>query len=183
MALFSLYQQKHTTMDNKVLQTNNTTATLPIITKDELLEHWQGHRRLTRRFIEAFPEEQLFQFSIGGMRPFSALAVEMIWLASGIHHALTGEWPQGFEIKAETIPTTKAGLLAEWDRVTADINATWPAYTEARFHETTMAFGMYEGPVYSIVMYWIDNEIHHRGQGSVYLRALGIEPPAFWDRN
>jgi uncharacterized damage-inducible protein DinB len=28
----------------------------------------------------------------------------------------------------------------------------------------------------------IDNEIHHRGQGYVYLRALGIEPPGFYDR-
>jgi uncharacterized damage-inducible protein DinB len=28
----------------------------------------------------------------------------------------------------------------------------------------------------------IDNEIHHRGQGYVYLRALGIEPPPFCER-
>jgi uncharacterized damage-inducible protein DinB len=33
------------------------------------------------------------------------------------------------------------------------------------------------------MLYWIDNEIHHRGQGYVYLRALGIEPPAFYDRS
>ncbi|MGB4400232.1 MAG: DinB family protein [Daejeonella sp.] len=26
-----------------------------------------------------------------------------------------------------------------------------------------------------------DNETHHRAQAYVYLRALGIEPPAFWD--
>jgi uncharacterized damage-inducible protein DinB len=24
--------------------------------------------------------------------------------------------------------------------------------------------------------------VHHRGQGYVYLRALGIEPPPFWER-
>ena len=29
----------------------------------------------------------------------------------------------------------------------------------------------------------IDNEIHHRGQGYVYLRALGKEPPPFYERN
>ena len=28
----------------------------------------------------------------------------------------------------------------------------------------------------------VDNEIHHRGQGYVYLRELGIEPPPFWER-
>ncbi len=39
-----------------------------------------------------------------------------------------------------------------------------------------------EGVIYGLLLYWIDNEIHHRGQGYVYLRALGIEPPPFWDR-
>jgi uncharacterized damage-inducible protein DinB len=31
-------------------------------------------------------------------------------------------------------------------------------------------------------MYFLDNEIHHRGQGYVYLRELGVEPPAFYQR-
>ncbi|MFC6618771.1 hypothetical protein [Deinococcus radiophilus] len=30
-----------------------------ILTPTELLAHWQGHRELTRRVIEAFPEEAL----------------------------------------------------------------------------------------------------------------------------
>lgn len=38
----------------------------------------QAHRRLIRRVIEAFPEDEFFRFSIGGMRPFSAMAMEMI---------------------------------------------------------------------------------------------------------
>lgn len=43
-------------------------------------------------------------------------------------------------------------------------------------------FGQYPGTGYSILLYAIDNEIHHRGQGYVYLRALGIEPPGFYER-
>jgi uncharacterized damage-inducible protein DinB len=34
-----------------------------------------------------------------------------------------------------------------------------------------------------LILYVIDNEIHHRGQGYVYLRALGIDPPPFYDRS
>jgi uncharacterized damage-inducible protein DinB len=34
-----------------------------------------------------------------------------------------------------------------------------------------------------MIQYVIDNEIHHRGQGYVYLRELGIEPPPFWERS
>jgi len=60
----------------------NYTANLhEVITKDELLDHWQGHRRLTRKAIEAFPEDKLFEYSIGGMRPFADMARELIGLA------------------------------------------------------------------------------------------------------
>ena len=41
------------------------------LTTAEFLEHWQGHRNLTRKVIEAFPEKELFEFSIGGMRSFA----------------------------------------------------------------------------------------------------------------
>ena len=41
------------------------------ISSDALRKHWQGHRSLTRRVIGAFPEERLFLYSIGGMRPFA----------------------------------------------------------------------------------------------------------------
>ncbi len=46
-----------------------------VISAGTLLAHWQGHRRLTRRVIEAFPEDKLFSFSVGGMRPFSAMPI------------------------------------------------------------------------------------------------------------
>ena len=48
-------------------------AEVGVETANDLLKNWQGHRRLTRRVIEAFPEDKLFEFSIGGMRPFSEL--------------------------------------------------------------------------------------------------------------
>jgi hypothetical protein len=48
------------------------------ISPQALFDHWQGHRRLSRRVIEAFPEDKLFSHSIGGMRPFGALAMEMV---------------------------------------------------------------------------------------------------------
>ncbi|MEJ7681733.1 MAG: DinB family protein [Segetibacter sp.] len=36
--------------------------------------------------------------------------------------------------------------------------------------------------MWSSIFYFIDNEIHHRAQGYVFLRSLGIEPPHFWER-
>jgi uncharacterized damage-inducible protein DinB len=41
----------------------------------------------------------------------------------------------------------------------------------------------WEGPGYNTILYAVDNEPHHRAQGHVYLRALGVEPPPFFDRS
>lgn len=163
-----------------------TTAIAPLMTPSQLLNHWQGHRSLTRRIIEAFPEKELFSFSVGDMRPFSVLAMEITDLANiGMDGVLTDAW-KGIDdlphITGEGMPEDKDALLALWDETTGKINRLWKGLTTGRFQETTLAFGQFEGTVIDVILYWIDNEIHHRGQGYVYLRTLGITPPAFWDR-
>lgn len=164
----------------------NVSTIKAVITPEELLEHWQGHRALTRKVIEAFPEDDLFNFSVGGMRPFYGLVMEMIDLAYyGLKGVTSNDWKEIDEMthsKGEMPAKNKAELLLLWDKVTEDIDRLWVNLEPEHFHYTTLAFGQYEGSVYSIILYWIDNEIHHRGQGYVYLRALGITPPSFWER-
>jgi uncharacterized damage-inducible protein DinB len=77
---------------------------------------------------------------------------------------------------------SKAEILALWDEATEEINKYWALIPVAKFHDTILSFGQYEGLIWSNIFYFIDNEIHHRAQAYVYLRSLGIEPPAFWDR-
>jgi len=167
------------------MTTETTTATF--ISTDNFLEHWLGHRRLTRRVIEAFPEDKLFTFSIGGMRPFGALTLELIAIAAdGMEGCVTGVWHDQAETErrdAARKPATRADLLQLWDAATAEVETRWPQIAPARFQEMDKAFGLYEGTIYSTILYYMDNEVHHRAQGYVYLRALGIEPPAFYDRN
>ena len=166
---------------------SETTAPVVTIPAGALLDHWQGHRRVTRRMIEAFPESELFSYSVGGMRPFAAMALEMISMAgAGMRGIATGEWvtvPELSHHRSGQLPDTREALLKLWDETTAEIDAQWPRIPSRRFVETDKAFGEWEGVIYGILLYWIDNEIHHRGQGYVYLRALGIEPPAFYDRS
>ena len=159
---------------------SSSSTAAPIMTSQQFLEHWQGHRVLTRRIIDAFPEEELFNYSVGGMRPFSALAMEFIGMAvPTVQGVITGKWDQYAEAKA----TTKAELLRQWDDTTARINELFPAIPAARFQEVDTAFGQWKMAIYDLLLYIRDNEIHHRGQGYVYLRSLGIEPPPFWERN
>lgn len=168
-------------MENNVKE--NPVATGSVISQEAFLDHWQGHRRLTRRVIEAFPEKDLFEFSVGGMRPFAELAMEMIKMAApGVEGVLTGKWKNFGELDMGPAPKTKEELLQLWDKVTEKIDELWPQIPITRFQEVEAAFGQYEGPMYWTILYFIDNEIHHRGQGYVYLRALGIAPPPFWER-
>jgi len=59
-------------MKNEVIEPATESATETALSNQDLLQQWQGHRRLTRRTIEAFPEKDLFTFSVAGMRPFGS---------------------------------------------------------------------------------------------------------------
>ena len=154
-----------------------------VLTADALISNWQGHRRLTRRVIEAFPEDKLFAFSLGGMRPFAEMAWEFIRMAVPIVEGVaTGEWKEWNEFKG-TKPATKSELLSLWDKQTTELNEKFPKIPPHRFNEEDIAFGQWKNPGIATIQYAIDNEIHHRGQGYVYLRSLGIAPPPFWERD
>ena len=91
----------------------------PILTPEELLIQWQGHRSLTRRTIKRFPDDKLFTFSIGGMRTFGEMCQELLSMtvpsAKGI---ATGTWTQFGEIEGAPITEpvqTKKELLEMLD--------------------------------------------------------------------
>ena len=172
-------------MENNLLEVEKLNEE-SIISSDELLNHWQGHRNLTRKMIEAFPEKEFFTFSIGGMRPFSELIMEMIDITSaGVNGIVTGQWKTIEDldhVSGNNKLQTKKDYLERWDNLTEELNIHWKKIPAKRFHEVEAAFGQFEDTIFSTALYFIDNEIHHRGQGYVYLRALGITPPPFWER-
>ncbi len=157
------------------------TVTVAIITPEDLLKHWQGHRTLTRRVIELFPEKDFFEFSIGGMRPFSKLVDELLAIAAPALKGIVNRDSQSYNEGADSLKS-KTNYLEKWDQDTIEINNYWSQLSIEDFNETFNLFGQYEFPVIQNILYFIDNEVHHRGQGYVYLRAIGIDPPFFWER-
>lgn len=152
-----------------------------VLTPDVLLNHWLGHRRLTRRVIQAFPEGALFDHHSPSMRPFGTIVHELnLFLPLVLQGAATGawHWPEG----DERAPTTRKELLAAFDAATETLRDVLPAIPAQRFLEVDQPIGTREEPVVLSLLYFLDNEIHHRGQGYVYLRELGVEPPAFYQR-
>ena len=154
-----------------------------MMTTEEWFKEWEGNRRLTRKVIEAFPEKELFEFSIGGMRTFAQLVGELIQLAvEGTQQLATG---QAFPFTAEhrAYGNTKVELLASWDKATGQIRTNWAAIAPERLREPFKMYEMFDFLAWENMEYIYENEIHHRAQGYVYLRALGIEPPVFYDRS
>ena len=149
----------------------------PVLTHAQLLGHWQGHRRLTRRIIEAFPDDAAFAtFSVGGMRPFAGLVGEFLRMAvPTLSGAVSGAWTLG----EDPPPASRSEAVERWDADTARIDELWPRVPEGRLQETEPTFDGYETRVGDLLLYVIENEVHHRGQGYVYLRALGVAPPPF----
>lgn len=157
----------------------STPSSPSAISTDALLAHWQGHRRLTRRVIDAFPEDQLFTFRIGDMRTFGEMVMELLSMAAPTARGLASD---AWDTSRDRDALAKEELLRKWDADTEEIDAQWARIPAGRFQEKMTAFGQYEGIAHDLLLYVIDNEVHHRAQGYVYLRALGVEPPPFWER-
>lgn len=153
-----------------------------VITPKQLLEYWQSHRRLTRKVIEAFPEKEFFEFSVGSMRTFADIVKELLAIAEPGLREIVSNKPEKFD-EHRDYGNQKAKLLEAWDLSTKKIDELWNKMTAIDFQKEMMSFGQFPGTVQSSLFYFIENEIHHRGQGYVYLRALQIEPPLFYERN
>ena len=149
-----------------------------LLTPEALLTNLKDVRALTRNVIEAFPEKELFEFSVANLRPFSAMVEEFLMITNYIFTETLHEKHTPFYTEGQ-FPTTKAEVLALWDRATEIIDREWTKvgdYTQPlTIYQMTFSFAQW-------ILYFIENESHHRGQGYTYLRALNIEPPFFWAR-
>ena len=149
-----------------------------LLTPEALLTNLKDVRALTRNVIEAFPEKELFEFSVANLRPFSQMVEEFLMITNYIFTETLHEKHTPFYTEGQ-FPTTKAEVLALWDRATEILDREWTKvgdYTQPlTIYQMTFSFAQW-------ILYFIENESHHRGQGYTYLRALNIEPPFFWAR-
>ena len=66
---------------------------MEFLTLEQFYNHWQGHRRLTLRTIEAFPEDKLFSYKVDPMRTFGEIVNEIIGVeAYTLNGIVSGEW-------------------------------------------------------------------------------------------
>lgn len=152
-----------------------------IFDKSEFLKMWLENKKLTRRVIEKFPEDQIFTFSIGGMRTFELLMAELLAISVPSLQSIIKNEDVALDEKSTF--KDKASLLALWDKDMEMVEQLYNEIPIERFNDRFLLFKSYDGIIKYHFMYFLENEIHHRAQAFVYLRALGIEPPFFWERS
>ena len=112
------------------------------------------------------------------MRPFSEMIKEFIGIWDYVlKEALSDQHVPLFE--QDKFPSTKTELLALRDQVLISLLSECQKIQD--YGQEVSPYQM-KFSIAQWILYIIENETHHRGQGYVYLRALGIQPPFFWKR-
>ncbi|WP_285765934.1 DinB family protein [Peribacillus sp. SI8-4] len=154
-----------------------------VLSKTDLLEILEGNRRLTMRVVEAFPEEELFHFTPADkLRPFAEMIKEIMNIERAYVRGIARNvWE--FQDSFASI-STKEALISACEAIRDDTRRLWQEITEETLEvvEKDPFFGPSQSH-FSRLQYGLENEIHHRGQGFIYLRVLGIEPPEFFERD
>jgi uncharacterized damage-inducible protein DinB len=153
-----------------------------LMTPAQLHEILEGNRRLTVRTLQAFPEHDLFSYAAPGMRPAADLFKEIIEMERAFLRGIaTGEWVYAATTKEIA---TKEGLLEAFGTLRTQTLAWWEKITTDRLLALADDGFGWGPPMVNLnrVIYGLENETHHRGQVYVYLRQLGVEPPAFYER-
>jgi len=149
-----------------------------LLTLEQFVNHFQGHRRLTIRTIQAFPATELFSYKVEPLRSFGEMMNEVLAVEAYTFNGIrSGKWVWQPGEQADS----KEGLLAAFEQAAARSTA-WAQLSLERVEAVETDNWQLTWSNRERLLYMLDNEIHHRAQGYVYLRLLGLEPPAFYQR-
>jgi uncharacterized damage-inducible protein DinB len=110
------------------------------------------------------------------MRSFGDLMNEVV---SMIPSTLQGAENGDFAWSGLGSFANKTALLEAWDANTTLIDEAFKRIPATRWTEVVTAWNFTQ-PMSDFMKYLLENEIHHRAQGYVYLRLLNLEPPFFY---
>lgn len=152
--------------------------------RDFLVEALEGEAKTTRRVLEAVPAKG----SDYRPDPKSRTGLELAW-----HIAATDAWFVEGLMTAKFDPSAEE----EGNRVPADIRsgadaANWydknyiarlgelRKLTGEQLTKVTDFFGAFQYPLIVYLMWLNNHQVHHRGQLSAYLRAMGSKVPQIY---
>jgi uncharacterized damage-inducible protein DinB len=154
--------------------------------KQTFLETYDREHEITMKILRAYPEEQL------ELRPHprSKSAREIAWLfvmERGLgtkvwHDQLANGVPSGS--KAPDVPESWSDLLDALEKAHQDFRTLIASASEEELAQVVHFYVAPKtmGPLTRLEWIWflLHDEIHHRGQFSVYLRMSGAKVPSIY---
>lgn len=150
--------------------------------KQQFLDVFTRESATTRRVLSAIPESQA-EFR---PHPSSKTAREVAaifslgqgWMAAALTN--NWQWPPAFP----PAPPPLAETIANFEATNQAVLQALANVPEARLFDTVTFFTgprqMGEIPVIELMWFMLMDSIHHRGQLSVYLRAMGAKVPSIY---
>jgi uncharacterized damage-inducible protein DinB len=153
--------------------------------RQQFLDAYEREHGITMKVLRAFPADK------AELRPHPRLktARELAWvfvLERGLGKAgLTNTFASGqVGGKPPEAPDTWNGVLEALEQAHADFRDHFNTYTDDQLQETIKFFGgpktLVDVPRIDFATFLIHDQIHHRGQLSVYLRMADARVPSIY---
>lgn len=155
------------------------TAEQAVFLRDFLLPGIEGEYRTTRRILGAVPDEQ----SDYRPDPKSRTARELAWhiVATDLDFLkgiAAGDFTSMVEVPNPT--SSMAEMIALYDREFPAGIEQLRSLTGEQLAKMIHFFGVFNYPTVTYLSFLSNHSIHHRGQLSAYLRAMGSQVPAIY---
>ncbi len=144
----------------------------------DFLRYYEGIRKRTVMYIQAFPEERLFWRPLPGEYTCADIvrhtgAAEAMYT----HLILRGNWR--YQDHRQAQPPTLDGLIAELNAIHASATNSLSQLPDSVLREDRPSFTPTAPPnkVWRWLMAQCEHEIHHRSQLASYLTQIGVPSP------
>jgi uncharacterized damage-inducible protein DinB len=150
--------------------------------KQQFLDQFKAEHAITMKVLRAFPKDQA-EFR---PHPRSQSARELAWTfvieQAIISKSLKG--PLEFGSGVPKPPEDLQAIIQQFDSEFADLVKQIESTPDSRFDETVKFFSgpgqLSDFPVIQMCWFMLCDQIHHRGQYSVYVRMAGGKVPAIY---
>jgi uncharacterized damage-inducible protein DinB len=143
-----------------------------------LLRQIEEEFATTKKVLAALPEEQRDYRP----HPIAKTALELAW-----HAASSDLWFLDGIIRGQFAaeeppagPATVAQLRDQYDKRFVELVARLKALSDEQLMRRIPFFGVLDVPAVSYLLWMLVHTVHHRGQLSTYLRAMGAKVPSIY---
>jgi uncharacterized damage-inducible protein DinB len=167
------------------MTTSPTSATVQSTPRQQFLDAYEREHAITMKVLRAYPPEK----SELRPHPKSRTARELAWIFVGERAlgkaAFSNAYAEGRRGGvAPPVPEKWEDVLSALEAAHAEFRDVFNSYSDEQLHEPIKFFGgpktLVEVPRLAFAWFLVHDQIHHRGQLSIYLRMADGKVPSIY---